>query len=68
MTRAGKQVDVLVKVDVGFHRWASIPTRARRCRLIQGVASLPGLRFRGLLSHAGQAYHAHSEDELRTDG
>src|SRR5206468_1795324 len=28
------------------------------------VASLPGLKFRGLLSHAGHAYHAGSEMEL----
>jgi D-serine deaminase-like pyridoxal phosphate-dependent protein len=33
--------------------------------MIKDVASLPGLRLRGLLSHAGQAYHAHSDDELR---
>ncbi len=34
--------------------------------MIRGVAALPGLRLKGLLSHAGHAYHAHSEDELRT--
>ena len=28
------------------------------------VASLPGLNFRGLLSHAGPAYHAGSDIEL----
>ena len=33
--------------------------------MIRGVAALPGCGFKGLLSHAGQAYHAHSEDELR---
>ena len=33
--------------------------------MIRGVAALPGLRLKGLLSHAGQAYHAQSEDELR---
>ena len=32
----------------------------------QGGGVVTGLRLRGLLSHAGQAYHAHSEDELRT--
>jgi D-serine deaminase-like pyridoxal phosphate-dependent protein len=63
MTRAGKQVDVLVKVDVGFHR-CGIDPAAGAVAMIQGVAGLPGLRFKGLLSHAGHAYHAHSEDEL----
>ena len=64
MTRAQKQVDVLVKVDVGFHRCGIDPAPAAAVALIKEVASLPGLRFKGLLSHAGHAYHAHSEDEL----
>jgi D-serine deaminase-like pyridoxal phosphate-dependent protein len=61
----GKRVDVLVKVDVGFHRCGIDPDAREAMPMIKDVASLPGLRFRGLLSHAGQAYHAHSEDELR---
>jgi D-serine deaminase-like pyridoxal phosphate-dependent protein len=63
LSRAGKQVDVLVKIDVGFHRCGIEPSAAA-VSMIKEVASLPGLRFKGLLSHAGHAYHAHSEDEL----
>lgn len=66
MTRAGRQVDVLVKVDVGFHRCGIDPDSREALKIIQGIAALPGLRLRGLLSHAGQTYHAHSEDGLRT--
>ena len=65
MVMRGKQVDVLVKVDVGFHRCGIDPDAREAMPMIKAVASLPGLRLRGLLSHAGQAYHAHSEDELR---
>ena len=64
MTAAEKQVDVLVKVDVGFHRCGIDPSGSDAVAMIRGVAGLPGLRFRGLLSHAGHAYHAHSEREL----
>jgi D-serine deaminase-like pyridoxal phosphate-dependent protein len=64
MTRARRQVDVLVKVDVGFHRCGIDPSPAAAVSMIKEVAALPGLRFRGLLSHAGHAYHAHTEDEL----
>ena len=64
MSAAGKQVDVLVKVDVGFHRCGIDPSAADAVAMIRGVSRLPGLRFRGLLSHAGHAYHAHSENEL----
>ncbi|MDP2053634.1 MAG: alanine racemase [Acidobacteriota bacterium] len=65
MVRAGRQVDVLVKVDVGFHRCGIDPAAASAVDMVKGVAALPGLRLRGLLAHAGHAYHAHSEDELR---
>ena len=64
MSRAGRTLDVLVKVDVGFHR-CGIDPHADPMGFIQTVAALPGLNLRGLLSHAGHAYHAASEDELR---
>jgi D-serine deaminase-like pyridoxal phosphate-dependent protein len=75
MRNAGRTLDVLVKVDVGFHRCGIDPGRPGKnvenaehagsaLRFIQAIAALPGLRLRGLLSHAGHAYHAASEDEL----
>lgn len=66
MTRAGRTLDALVKVDVGFHRCGIDPDAPGAVAFTGRVAALPGLRLRGLLSHAGHGYHAHSEDELRT--
>ena len=66
LTRAGKKVEVLIKVDVGFHRCGIDPGAADAIGTIKSIANLPGLRLKGLLSHAGHAYHAHSEDELRS--
>ena len=63
MQRAGRRLDVLVKVDVGFHRCGIDPDRDA-LGFIQTIASLPGLRLRGLLSHAGHGYHATSDEEL----
>src|SRR5262245_50005489 len=63
MRRAGRVLDVLIKVDVGFHR-CGIDPDAEGVGFIQSIASLPGLRLRGLLSHAGHAYHAESEAAL----
>jgi len=60
---AGASVDVLVKVDVGFHRCGIDPEAAGAAEMIARVAEMPGLRFRGLLSHAGHAYHASSDAE-----
>jgi len=64
MRIAGRTLDVLIKVDVGFHR-CGIDPEADALGFIRTVTSLPGLKLRGLLSHAGHAYHAASEDELR---
>jgi D-serine deaminase-like pyridoxal phosphate-dependent protein len=63
MQRAGRVLDVLVKVDVGFHR-CGIDPRGNALEFLQQIASLKGLRLRGLLSHAGHAYHASSETDL----
>lgn len=64
MLRAAEQLDVLVKVDVGLHRCGVDPLSDAALALVRKVAGLPGLRLRGLLSHAGHAYHATSDDEL----
>ncbi len=65
MRRAGRRLDVLIKVDVGFHRCGIDPDKDA-LGFVQQVASLPGLRLRGLLSHAGHGYLATSDEELRT--
>jgi len=64
MQRAGRVLDVLVKVDVGFHR-CGIDPAGDAIGFLQQVAALGGLRLRGLLSHAGHSYHAASDDDLR---
>jgi D-serine deaminase-like pyridoxal phosphate-dependent protein len=61
---AGRAVDVLVKVDVGLHRCGIDPEAANAAAFIARVAEMPGLRFRGLLSHAGHGYSAASEGEM----
>ncbi len=63
MQRAGRTLDVLIKVDVGFHR-CGIDPAGDAMGFVQTIASMPGLRLRGLLSHAGHGYSAASEDEL----
>jgi len=63
MHRAGREVDVLVKVDVGFHRCGIDPGAQGAEALVARIAGMPGLRFKGLLSHAGHAYGAGSEAE-----
>ncbi|MFI5177753.1 MAG: alanine racemase [Vicinamibacterales bacterium] len=64
MTRAGRRLDVLVKVDVGFHRCGVDPDSPTVVDRIRAIGDLAGLRLLGLLSHAGHGYSASSEEEL----
>jgi D-serine deaminase-like pyridoxal phosphate-dependent protein len=63
MARAGRRLDVLVKVDVGFHR-CGIDPDGDALGFVEAVSAMPGLRLRGLLSHAGHGYHAGTDEEL----
>jgi D-serine deaminase-like pyridoxal phosphate-dependent protein len=63
--RRGRTLNVLVKVDVGFHRCGIDPDDTRAAAMVAGVASLPGLNFLGLLSHAGHGYGAASAPEAQ---
>jgi len=59
--RHGRALDVLVKVDVGFHRCGIDPLSPSAPGTVRAIAAMPGLRFRGLLSHAGNGYGATSD-------
>lgn len=60
---AGRSLEAMLKVDVGFHRAGVAPERAREVAL--RLADLPGLRLRGIFTHAGQGYHAESPESVR---
>jgi D-serine deaminase-like pyridoxal phosphate-dependent protein len=64
MRGAGRDVDILVKIDVGFHRCGIDPDLSTATAFVRRVADMPGLRFKGLLSHAGQVYGAACEAEI----
>jgi D-serine deaminase-like pyridoxal phosphate-dependent protein len=61
--RKGRTLDVLIKVDVGFHRCGIDPDSPSAPEVVREIASMPGLRLKGLLSHAGHAYGATSDAE-----
>lgn len=61
-TRRGLRFEVLLKVDVGFHRCGVAPDAARAS--VRAIGALEGLSLAGVLSHAGHSYGASSEDAL----
>ena len=56
---AGRVLDVLVKIDVGYGRVGVPPGEA--ASLATRLAELPGLRLRGVFTHAGQGYLAETK-------
>src|SRR5262249_35829131 len=64
--KRGRTLDVLIKVDVGFHRCGIDPQASTAAATVREIASMPGLKFRGLLSHAGHGYGANSDAEARS--
>jgi D-serine deaminase-like pyridoxal phosphate-dependent protein len=58
---AGRTLDVMLKVDVGFGRVGVLPERA--AELARRIAELPGLRLRGVFTHAGHGYLAERKQD-----
>jgi D-serine deaminase-like pyridoxal phosphate-dependent protein len=59
-------VDIWIKVDTGLHR-AGLDVNDVEAvrRLTLDIQRFPNLNLRGLLTHAGQTYHAHSTGEIK---
>jgi D-serine deaminase-like pyridoxal phosphate-dependent protein len=53
---AGRTLEVMLKVDVGYGRVGVLPEHA--VELAREVAELKGLRLRGIFTHAGHGYLA----------
>ena len=53
---ARRTLGVLLKIDCGYHRVGVAPDRA--LEVARRIAELPGLKLRGIFTHAGQAYGA----------
>ncbi|MFI5006522.1 MAG: alanine racemase [Solirubrobacterales bacterium] len=61
--QAGRKLDVLIKVDVGLHRVGVAPEHA--LDLARAITDVPGLRLRGIFTHAGHGYLAESQDGVQ---
>jgi D-serine deaminase-like pyridoxal phosphate-dependent protein len=61
----GMVFDVFLKVDCGYHRAGVDPESPDSVHLATGLARSEGVRFQGLLTHAGHSYHARDAEEIR---
>ena len=63
---AARTLDVMLKVDVGFHRVGVEPAAASDCA--RRIADLPGLRLRGVFTFAGHSYSGETPDAVADVG
>jgi D-serine deaminase-like pyridoxal phosphate-dependent protein len=61
----GFTFDVFLKIDCGYHRAGVDPDAPSSLELGRRLLGSKGVRFRGLLTHAGHSYDARSVDEIR---
>lgn len=59
---ASRTLDVLLKIDVGYHRVGVLPEDA--LEVARALAALPGISLRGVFTHAGQVYQAETPDAV----
>lgn len=60
----GLPLHVWLKVDCGYHRAGVDPAAASSVELARRIAGSYSLRFDGLLSHSGHAYHGRNRGEV----
>lgn len=65
LNASGGRLNVWVKVDCGYHRAGVDPTGPLALDLARRLQTSPTLRFDGLLTHSGHAYHAESHSALQ---
>lgn len=58
------KLNVFLKIDVGAHRCGVEPRTAEAFEIPQMIADSSNLNFAGILTHAGQSYHADSPEKL----
>ncbi|HNP35516.1 MAG TPA: alanine racemase [Woeseiaceae bacterium] len=61
---AGVQLPFLIELDVDGHRSGITPESPALLNLAAAVQDMPGVRLKGVMTHAGESYNCRSEPEL----
>jgi len=62
---SGLCFSVFLKVDCGYHRAGVDPSLTESRLLAERLENSKWIDFKGILTHAGQSYHAHSWEEIQ---
>lgn len=60
-----RYIDVMVKVDCGYHRCGINPERGEAIKLVKRISKGALLNFKGILTHAGHSYLANNTHEIK---
>ncbi|MFQ6009442.1 MAG: alanine racemase, partial [Candidatus Zixiibacteriota bacterium] len=66
-SKKGRCIDVLVKVNTGLNR-CGLDSLNEIVQLFKRTSDLPGVKYIGLMTHAGHAYAAGSREEIKAIG
>ncbi len=61
---SGKEMNVMIEIDSGLGR-SGLKEKAEIFKLAKAIEECNGLKFKGILTHAGQVYSANTFDEIR---
>lgn len=61
----GVPFDAYIKIDCGYHRAGIAPDSAMMRTITDVLRAAAGVRLRGVLTHAGHAYHAAGSEGIR---
>lgn len=61
----GITVDMLIELDSGERRAGLLPEAPELVALAKRITDLPGLRLRGVMTHAGNSYQGRSVEDIR---
>jgi D-serine deaminase-like pyridoxal phosphate-dependent protein len=59
------EIEVMVKVDCGYHRCGIDPKSNAAVNLVRRIDDAQNLTFKGILTHAGHSYLAKSVNEIK---
>ncbi len=62
--RENINLDVFVKIDIGYHRCGVAPRTREAFEIPRKIADSSNLNFAGILTHAGHSYHAETPEKL----
>ena len=63
---SGRKLEVLLKIDCGYHRVGVLPEDA--LEVSKRIGELPGLSLRGVFTHAGHVYQAETPEAVAEIG